>query len=203
MAHVPSLVLVTDRNATGGRDLVDVVSAALDGGLPAVQLRDKDLPGGPLFALAERLRRATAARGALLLVNGRVDVAAAVEADGVQLGTGAVAVAEARRLLSRGTLVGVSTHAAAEVAAAAAAGADFALFGPVYATPGKTAVGPEVLAGAVSAGSLPVLAIGGVTAAEVPALREAGAAGVAVIRAILGASDPTAAARLLVDALAR
>ena len=198
---VPRLVLVTDRHATGGRDLVDVVRAALDAGLPAVQLRDKDLDGGPLFALAERLRAETAARNALLLVNGRVDVAVAAGADGVQLGTGAVSVADARRLLPTDALVGVSTHTAAEVAAAS--GADFAIFGPVYATPGKSAVGPAVLAAAIRAGSLPVVAIGGIGTAEVPAVRAAGATGVAVIRAILAASDPGAATRGLLAALAR
>jgi thiamine-phosphate pyrophosphorylase len=198
---IPRLILVTDRHATAGRDLVDVVRMALDAGLPAVQLRDKDLPGGTLFALAERLRAATAATGALLLVNERVDVAVAVGADGVQLGGGAVPVAAARQLLPAGALVGVSTHAAKEVAAGAAAGADFALFGPVYATPGKTEVGAAALASAVRAGPLPVLAIGGVTAAEVPELRASGAAGVAVIRAILGAADPAVVTRALLEAL--
>ena len=198
---VPRLVLVTDRHATGGRDLVDVVRAALDAGLPTVQLRDKDLEGGPLFALAERLRAETAGRKALLLVNGRVDVAVAAGADGVQLGTGAVSVADARQLLPPDALVGVSTHTAAEVAAAS--GADFAVFGPVYATPGKSAVGPAVLAAAIRAGSLPVVAIGGIGVAEVPAVRAAGATGVAVIRAILAASDPGAATRGLLAVLAR
>jgi thiamine-phosphate pyrophosphorylase len=196
---VPKLVLVTDRHATG-RDVVDVVCAALDAGLPAVQLREKELSDAALLALAERLRSETAARGALLLVNGRVDVAVAVGADGVQLGTGALPVAEARRLLAPGTLVGVSTHTAQEVAEAGAAGADFVLYGAVYRTPGKTAVGPEALATAVRAAAVPVLAIGGVTAAEIPALRRAGAAGVAVIRAILAAPDPGAATRALIDA---
>jgi thiamine-phosphate pyrophosphorylase len=198
---VPRLVLVTDRHATGGRDLVDVVRAALDAGLPAVQLRDKDLDGGALFALAERLRAETAAREALLLVNGRVDVAVAVGADGVQLGTGAVSVADARHLLPPDSLIGVSTHTAAEVAAAG--GADFAVFGSVYATPGKIAVGPSVLAAAVRSGVLPVVAIGGIGAAEVPAVRGAGATGVAVIRAVLAASDPGAATEELLAALTR
>lgn len=201
-ATVPRLVLVTDRHATAGRDLVDVVSRALDAGLPAVQLRDKDLPGGPLFALATRLRAATKRTAALLLVNERVDVAVAAGADGVQLGHGALAVADARRLLAPGALVGVSTHAPAEVAAAAAAGADFALFGAVWATPGKVAAGPVALAAAVAAAPLPVLAIGGVGAPEAAAARAAGAAGVAVIRAILGAPDPAAATRALLAALA-
>src|SRR2546430_15758177 len=104
----PRLVLVTDRHGTA------VVEAALDAGLPAVQLRDKDLPGRPLLALAERLRAATARTGALLFVNDRLDVALAAGADGVQLGTGSVPVDVARRLLPAGTPIGASTPAPGE-----------------------------------------------------------------------------------------
>jgi thiamine-phosphate pyrophosphorylase len=196
-------VLVTDRHATGGRDLVEVVTAALDAGLPAVQLREKDLPGRPLLALAEALRAATARAGALLIVNDRIDVAVAAGADGVHLGGGSVPVEVARRLLPPGALVGVSTHAPAE--AAAAAGADFVFFGPVYATPSKSTYGPPQgvtrLADAVRAAAVPVLAIGGITVHEVAAVRAAGAAGVAVIRAILGAPDPAVATRGILAAL--
>src|SRR5438132_495841 len=136
----PRLVLVTDRHGAA------VVEAALDSGLPAVQLRDKELPGRALLALAERLRLATARTGALLFVNDRVDVALAVGADGVQLGTGSMPADVARRLLPPGTLIGVSTHAPGE----ASAGADFALFGPVWATPSKTgAQGEDRLRAAV------------------------------------------------------
>lgn len=199
---VPRLILVTDRHAIAGRDLIDVVCAALDTGLPAVQLREKDLPGVAVFALAERLRSETAARGALLFVNERVDVAVAVGADGVQLGHGAFGVADARRLLSPGALVGVSIHAATE--AAQAADADFLLFGAVYPTPGKNAVGVAALRAAVAAAApLPVLAIGGITAVEVPELRAAGAAGVAVIRTILAARDAAEVTRALLGALDR
>src|SRR5213594_1390755 len=101
----PRLVLVTDRHGAA------VVEAALDAGLPAVQLRDKDLPGRPLLALAERLREATSRRGALLLVNDRIDVALAVGADGVHLGGTSVPVAVARSLVGPEGLIGVSTHA--------------------------------------------------------------------------------------------
>ena len=202
MPRVPTLVLVTDRLATGGRDLVDVVAAALDAGLPAVQLREKDLPGRQLLALAERLRTVTTRAGALLLVNDRVDVAAAAGADGVHLGGGSVPVDVARALLPAGALVGVSTHAAAE---AAATTADFAVFGPVYATPSKAAYGPpqgeERFRAAAATARVPLLAIGGVTASHVPVLRAAGASGVAVIRAILAAVDPAAATRALLSAL--
>jgi thiamine-phosphate pyrophosphorylase len=137
-ADAPALVLVTDRHATGGRDLVDVVARALDAGLPAVQLRDKDLSGRALLVLAERLRALTARTGALLLVNDRVDVAVAVGADGVHLGGGSMPVEVVRRMLPPHALIGVSTHAPADVAATAA---DFVVFGPVYATPSKAAFG--------------------------------------------------------------
>src|SRR2546430_11863551 len=124
-SSLPRLILVTDRRATE-RDLVAVVEGALDAGLPAVQLREKDLPGRPLLALAERLRTATARTGALFLVNDRIDVALAAGADGVQLGTGSGPVEVARRLLPPRALVGVSTHAPREAAPAA----DLSLVGP-------------------------------------------------------------------------
>ncbi len=190
---------MTDRHAAEGRDLLAVIAAALDAGLPAVQLRDRDLPGRPLLVLAERLRAATARTGALLFVNDRADVALAVGADGVHLGGGSVPAEVARRLLGAGALIGVSTHAPGEVPA----DADLAFFGPVWATPFKTgAQGAARLAQAVRAAAVPVLAIGGVTAARVPEVRAAGAAGAAVIRAILAAPDPAAATRALLAALA-
>ncbi len=196
----PRLVLVTDRHATGGRDLVTVVVRALAAGLPAVQLREKDLPGRPLLMLAEALRAATARARAAFFVNDRIDVALAVGADGVHLGTASLPVAVARGLLPPETLIGVSTHSTAELADAA--GADFAFFGPLYATPRKgRPQGEARLHEAVRAAAIPVLAIGGVTPERVPAVVAAGASGVAVIRAVLGADDPAAATRALLAAL--
>jgi thiamine-phosphate pyrophosphorylase len=180
------------------------VAAALDAGLGAVQLRDKDLPTRPLLALAETLRAATAERGALLLVNDRADIAIAAGADGVHLGGGSLPVGAARALLPAGAVIGVSTHARAEIEATTA---DFAFFGPVYPTPSKASFGPaqgvEALRDAAACRpALPVLAIGGITAATAPAACAAGAHGVAVIRAILAAPDPAAATRALLAALA-
>jgi len=191
---------VTDRHATGNRDLVDVVERALDAGLPAVQLREKDLPGRTLLALAARLRKATAARGAALFVNDRLDVALAVGADGVHLGEHSFPVDVARVVLPAAT-IGASVH---EVTDAATSTADFVFFGPVFATPSKASFGDPQgtarLADAVRAAAAPVLAIGGIdreTAAEV---RATGAHGMAVIRAILAAADPAEATRALVAA---
>jgi thiamine-phosphate pyrophosphorylase len=199
---IPRLVLVTDRHATDGRDLVGVVEQALDAGLPAVQLRDKDLAGRPLFTLAERLRAATRRTGAMLFVNDRVDVAIAVGADGVQLGAASLPVAVARRLMPASCPIGQSTHGLDETCATVA---DFVVFGPVFATPSKQAYGaPQGIAAlgrVVGDARVPVLAIGGIDAANAASVRAAGAHGIAVIRAILGASDPASATRTLLAVL--
>ena len=196
---------VTDRKQTAGRPLVDVVHAALDGGIRGVQLREKDLDGRALHTLAERLRVLTRRYDARLLVNDRIDVALAVEADGVHLGHDSFPVEAARNLLGPKRLIGVSTHSEAKIAAAQAA--DFIVFGPVYATPSKAAYGaPQGLGKlrqAVVQSTVPVFAIGGITVDRVPEIIEAGARGIAMISAIGAAPDPAPAARALVHAMER
>jgi thiamine-phosphate pyrophosphorylase len=198
------LYLVTDRRGTRGRPLLGVVDACLGAGLHAVQLREKDLPADDLFRLATELRGLTARHGARLLVNDRLDVALAVDADGVHLPAAGLNPGVARRLLGSDRLVGLSTHSPDEAAAAAAAGADFAVFGPVYDTPSKRAYGEAQglgpLRDACRRARLPVLAIGGVTVPRVREVRDAGAAGVAVIRALLEAEDPARATKELLRA---
>ncbi len=199
------LYLVTDRHATAGRSLVDVVEACLAAGLRAVQLREKDLDATEFFDFARELREVTSRHGARFLVNGRVDVALAVGADGVHLpSASAVSPDVVRRVVGPERLLGVSTHSRTEVEAAARAGADFVVFGPVYETPSKRPYGApqgvEVLAEACRRAPIPVLAIGGVTAPSVREVRAAGAAGVAVIRALLAAPDPAAATKELLAA---
>ncbi len=197
------LYLVTDRRNTAGRSLVDVVHAALDGGVRAVQLREKDLEGGSLYQLAHQLRELTGRYQARLLINDRLDVALAVEADGVHLGQTSFPVAVARRLLGSGKLIGVSTHTPAEIAAAG--GADFLVFGPVYFTPSKAAYGEPQglprLREAIALSPVPVLAIGGVQAEKVAEVLSTGAHGIGVISAISAASDPSSAARELLKQL--
>jgi len=195
--------LVTDRGQTNGRPLLDVVAAALDGGIRAVQLRERDLPARRLFELATHMRALTTYAGAALLINERVDVALACAADGVQLPRHGMSIVDARQLLGADRLIGVSTHAPAEVADAAAGGADFAVFGPIFDTPSKRAYGPPLGLDALGAARaaaprLPLFAIGGIDAARAAAVRGHGAAGSAVIRTVLGAADPAAAARALV-----
>lgn len=195
------LLLVTDRRETRGRSLPAVVEAALRGGVGMVQLREKDLTTRELLALANALRTLTRRYGARLLVNDRIDVALACAADGVHLPADSFRIEDARALLGPDRLIGVSTHSAAEVRAAAAAGADFAVCGPVYETPSKLAYGPPLgldeFTAATKSVNIPVLAIGGVTVGRAFELRRAGAAGVAVIRALLAADDLEQAAREL------
>ena len=151
---------------------------------------------------AEPARHRGARAGAALLINDRLDVALACDADGVHLPRHGMRVAEARALLGAQRLIGVSTHAPVEVADAAAAGADFAVFGPLFDTPSKrpygSPLGLDALATArAAAPALPLLAIGGIDAARVLDVCARGADGVAVIRAVLGAQDAMAAARAL------
>ena len=191
--------LVTDRRVLGpGRSLVDAVESALSGGVEAVQLREKDLSARELYRLAVALRERTGRRGARLLVNDRLDVALAAGADGVHLGGGSLPVEEARRILGPHRVIGVSTHQVGEIGAAAAAGADFVTFGPVYPTPFKARYGepPGVqgLRRACSGARLPVFALGGVRADRVGEIMAAGASGVALISAVLGEEDPEEAA---------
>ncbi len=193
------LYFVTDRAQTANRPLTDIVHAALDGGVRAVQLREKDLAGRDLYALAEQLRTLTLRYRAHLLVNDRLDVALAVDADGVHLGQRSFAVRDARRLLGAGKIIGVSTHSRQEIVAAREA--DFLVFGPVYYTPSKAVYGQpqglDHLRAAVACSAVPVFAIGGIKAARVPEVLETGAHGIAMISAISAAPDPAQAAREL------
>ena len=195
--------LITDRKQAPGGDILRIVEEAMEGGLRAVQLREKDLPGIELFRLAERMRALTAKRGARLLINDRADVALAVGADGVHLGTASIPASVARTLLGKGALIGCSTHNAEELSEAAAGGADFVTFGPVYPTPSKAAYGPPVgvaaLAGACRGASVPVFALGGVKAGNVAEVIGAGAFGIAMISEIVAAPDPRRAVADLIS----
>jgi thiamine-phosphate pyrophosphorylase len=180
-----------------------VVAQAVSAGVNLVQLRERDLPAGQLIDLGRALREALAG-AARLIVNDRVDVAMALEADGVQLPESGLPVADARRLLGPDRLIGRSVHSLEGALAAARAGADYLIFGPVYATgshPGAPPAGREALHDIAQAVSVPVLAIGGINAENARGLILAGAAGVAVVSNIMGAASPRAAAEELAGRL--
>ena len=192
----PCLALVTDRHlCLPGHTLAVAASAACDGGIDVVQVREKDLPGGALLTLVQELREATRSR-ALLIVNERADVALACEADGVQLGEDALPVEETRRLLGSGALIGRSVHSVAGAVEAEAAGADFLLVGPIFATPShpeSAGAGTALLEQVRRAVAVPFLAIGGVDASNIEEVARAGASGAAVVRAVITAPDPAQA----------
>ena len=203
--RAPALYLITDRQATGGRPLLDVLSAALAaaedfrreaGALPlAVCLREKDLTGVELTGLAKAVRQLTKIRGAELYINGRLDVALACGADGVHLPVNGPRPADVR-MIAPALGIACSTHTTDEVKAAAQEGADFVVFGPIFETPSKRGLlrpcGTTAIA-AASVFGIPVVALGGITPDNTDDCRAAGAAGVACIRAVLSARDPGAA----------
>jgi thiamine-phosphate pyrophosphorylase len=207
------LYLITDRRVVKSGDLVSACEAALSvapAGSVGLQLREKDLPARELYELALRLRKICARAGAPLIVNDRVDVAIAAEADGVHLPFDSIGVSMARKLLGPERLIGVSSHSPPDVAGAAREVADFAVFGPVFDPLSKPAAGPawgaSGLAAACGAGTLPVFALGGITperarelfASPDPAARPAG---VASIGAIFAADSPALATAAMLSAL--
>lgn len=196
-----SLYLITDRQQSGGRPLAEVVRRALEGGVKAVQLREKDLSTAALYRLAEELRRLTTEFDARLIINDRLDIALAAGADGVHIGVNSLAVAAVRRVIGKEKLIGYSAHGLDEALCAQAEGADFVTFSPLYPTPSKAAYGEpcgvKKLAEAAAALNIPVLALGGISPANITEALSADIQGVAVISAVLTASDPRGAAASL------
>ena len=188
-------------------DLEGVVAAALGAGVRLVQYRAKEAAGLDdlqKLSQARALRQLCAAHGALFLVNDRIDIALAVEADGVHLGQGDLPPALARQLLGPDRLIGRSTHALDQLQQAVTDGCDYVGVGPVHATPtkpGREPVGLDYVRQAAAASPIPFFAIGGVEASNLAAVRAAGADRVAVVRAITEAVDPAAAAAALLAAL--
>ena len=199
----PCLCLVTDRTVGDESTLVARVAEAVSGGVDLVQLREKDLHGAQQLDLAQRLREAIGDR-ALLVINERVDVAAALPADGVQLGEDAVPVVAARRILGPDMVIGRSVHSVEGARQAVEDGADFLVVGTMFASrshPGETPAGPDLLRRITAECPLPSIGIGGITAVNCGEIIEAGASGVAVITGILADPHPCEAARKLKEAI--
>jgi thiamine-phosphate pyrophosphorylase len=207
------LYLITDRHVVKSGDLISACEAALSAAPPgtvALQLREKDLPARELYEMALRLREICTRAGALLIVNDRVDVAIAANADGVHLPFDSIGVSMARKLLGPERLIGVSSHSPPDVSGAARESADFAVFGPVFDPLSKPATGPawgaSGLKAACIAGAIPVFALGGMTPERTRELfasidTTARPAGVASIGAIFAADSPARAMEEMLRAL--
>ena len=191
------LIVITDRALAAPRDILAVTTEALRAGAPAVQLREKHLPPRHTAPLARRLRAAAHAAGALFFVNDRLDLALAVDADGVHLGPDDLPVPAARRTAPPGFLIGYSTDDADAAVQAIADGADYVGCGAVYATRTKAEAGPAVglsrLTAVVRAVEAPVVGIGGITVDRAAAVLATGAAGCAVVSAVMAAPSPACA----------
>jgi thiamine-phosphate pyrophosphorylase len=195
-----ALCLVTDSALCVPRGLIEVVAAAVQGGVGMVQLREKALDSRAFVELARALKALLQPLGVPLIVNDRLDVALVAGADGVHVGQGDLSVADLRRFLPAGAIVGLSVESLAH-AQAVPAGVDYLGVSPVFATATKADAAPALgLAGlrAIRAVTrLPLVAIGGVSSLNALDLLAHGADGLAVVSAICGAPDPAAAARAL------
>jgi thiamine-phosphate pyrophosphorylase len=198
------LIVVTDVRLAGSRGITEIVRMCLEAGAPAVQLRNKDATARELYEEALVLRRLTSEHDALLFINDRLDVALAAKADGVHLGPDDVPVESARRAASS-LLLGFSTDQPAHAAGAAALGADYIGCGAVFGTTSKADVageriGLEGLRAVVNAVRIPVVAIGGVDADNASSIAATGAAGVAVLSALMQAAQPDSVVRSILAA---
>lgn len=193
MKDLLKLYLVTDRELSRCRTLEEVVSEAVAGGITIVQLREKDASTGEFVELAMRLKEILKPYNIPLIINDRVDVALAVDADGVHIGQSDMAYRDARRLLGPDKIIGLSVESFSDIEAANALDVDYIGISPVYGTPTKTDTaepfGLEGLRKAVEMSVHPAVAIGGMNAATIAEVMAAGADGVAVVSAICSAEN--------------
>lgn len=200
----PTLYVILDRTAAAGRRLEEILESAIAGGCRMVQLREKDWPSDRLLPLARRLRERSREAGVTFIVNDRLDLALAVDADGVHLGQDDLPAPVARPLLRPGMVLGVSTHGVEQARAAQVDGADYVAVGAMFRTrtkPQFQLVGPALVRTLRPEIQRPLIAIGGITLDNVREVVEAGADGVAVISAVCTAADPAAATRAFVEAI--
>jgi thiamine-phosphate pyrophosphorylase len=202
----PTLYVILDRTVAGGRDLVELLDAVIAGGARMVQLREKTWPSGQLLPLAERLRARCRQAGVTFIMNDRVDLAVAVQADGVHLGQDDLPPRHARPLLRPGMILGVSTHSVEQARRAQADGADYVAVGAMFPTQSKPdfeLVGPALVRAVRPEIRVPLVGIGGITPANAGEVIRAGADGVSVISAVCAAADPTAASAHFLDVIHR
>lgn len=194
------LYVITDESVSRGRSHIEIAEAAIRGGADVIQLRDKAASGGTLYRVALALRKLTREAGVPFLVNDRLDIALAADADGAHVGQQDIPASTARRILGAGKILGVTAETVEEALAAEKDGADYLGVGPVFEARGTKAdagppQGPAIIANIRPHTRLPIVAIGGIKAENARLVREAGADSAAVISAIVAADDIARAAR--------
>jgi thiamine-phosphate pyrophosphorylase len=196
------LYVILDRTASHGHDLREILDGVIAGGGRLVQFREKEWPLRRCLPLLEDLRRRAKQAGIGFVVNDRLDLALAVEADGLHLGQDDLPASVARRLLPPSMFLGVSTHSLEQARQAEREGADYVAVGSIFPTATKPEfqlVGLDLLRTVRQAIAAPLVAIGGITADNAEEAIRAGADGVAVISAVCGARDPAEATRRLLE----
>lgn len=197
------LYLVTDESLLSGKDLYQTVEAAVKGGVTMVQLREKESSTNDFTTRAIRLKELLSSYHVPLIINDRIDVALASGADGVHIGQSDIHYSQARRLLPEGKIIGLSVESKEQVFEANQFDVDYIAASPVFSTTTKTNTliewGLEGIEWIKSVSRHPVIAIGGMNKQNIASVFKAGAAGVAVVSAIISASDPEAAARELIE----
>ena len=196
------LYVITDGKASRGRSHLQVAEAAILGGADVLQLRDKEASGGHLYRVALQLRKLTRDAKVPFIVNDRVDIALAADADGVHVGQSDLPASVARELIGPGRILGVSVDTVEEAVLAEKDGADYLGVGPVFEARGTKPdagepLGVDRIARIRRHSRLPIVAIGGIDAENARQVREAGADAAAVISAIVAADDIADAARRL------
>ena len=201
MKNILKLYLVTDRNLSLGRSLEEVVSEAVAGGVTIVQLREKDASTGEFVELAFRLKEILKLYNVPLIINDRVDVALAVDAEGLHIGQSDMPYEIARKLLGPDKIIGLSVENMDDLLKANELDVDYVGISPVYGTPTKTDTaepfGLEGLRRAVELSVHPTVAIGGMNASTIADVMAAGTDGVAVVSAICSVESPKLAAKEL------
>lgn len=195
---LPDIYLITDRHQIYRKGhFLETIEELLQAGVQMIQLREKDLSAAEVFPLAKDLRSLTLRYNSLLLINDRIDLALAVNADGVHLGHHSLPTQVARKILGSKCLIGASTHSIAEIDLASQQGADFVTYGPIYFTPSKAAygnpVGVQSLNDICINSTVPVYALGGIREENAPDTLKSGVYGIATISALLAAPSPTRA----------
>lgn len=199
------LYVVSDRDLAGGRPEEDILRAAAAGGATAFQLRGKDWDGNELYQVGRRLAAVSQELSVLFIVNDRVDIALACDADGVHLGQSDLPLAAARALMGPNRVIGVTASTTKQARIAERNGSDYIGASPVWKTPTKTdtdaALGLEGLEDMCQAVSIPVVGIGGINEKNAARVMRAGAAGIAVVSAVVSHPDPRAASSGLLQVM--
>jgi len=202
-----TLYLVTDRSMLHQGTLIDLVRQAVDGGVTAVQLREKTIESGEFYHLALELKHELKQSGVPLIINDRVDVAAAVGVDGVHLGREDLPVEAAKKILGPDIFIGMSVNTPDEALDAQRRGAHYLGAGPAFSTTTKSDIqpvlGPEGLKRVVDAVRIPVIAIGGINSANIHQLTGVGLDGVALVSAICASHNPRREAAILLERFSR